>query len=277
MKVTGKVWVFYNAESGKQTKPLSTVQAQMALLSLKERDFRSIHIWTPGWENWQPVQSFLSSGQTVFALTQPPKPERQSTRSKSSKSSVADVIDEITNTLSGNSSSESPYTEVEDIHSVKSRTDYGYFHQDFNGEDLDLSKIRKVVKSVKFRIPKHNEKNSDNKRRTSIRHDFKLEIVLFSDERSFRTYSQNISLGGTLLEDEIPKGFLNKSFSLIIINKFEQDPNKRQLLFKAKIVGDITNPRRLMFLEADLHMVARLDALLKAYITYQEQIRKQTG
>jgi hypothetical protein len=64
---------------------------------------------------------------------------------------------------------------------------------------------------------------------------------------------------------------------LIIINRFEPDRNKGRLLFKAKIVGDIINPRRLMFMDADPQMVARLNALLKAYTTYQEQMKKQVG
>jgi hypothetical protein len=101
--------------------------------------------------------------------------------------------------------------------------------------------------------------------------------VLISKERSFRTFSKNISLGGTLLEDEIPKDFLGKPFDLIIINRFETDKNKGRLLFRAKIVGDIINPRRLMFTEADPQMTARLNALLKAYTTYQEQMKKQVG
>ncbi len=254
---------------------MSTTQAQMALLSLKSRDLKCIHIWTPGWENWQNVEVFLKTNQTYFVIAHPPKPEKR-TRQKSAKISTPDIIDEITNTISGRNTNGKGYTEVESFKSSSIPSDYGYFHQDFNGDDLDLSQIRKI-KTVKIKTPKQRDTNPSAKRRTTLRHDFKIEIVIISKEKSFRTFSKNISLGGTLLEDEIPKDFLNKPFDLIIINRFETESTKRQLLFKAKIVGDISNPRRLMFLETDPQMMSRLDALLKAYVTYQEQIKKQSA
>ena len=66
-------------------------------------------------------------------------------------------------------------------------------------------------------------------------------------------------------------------FRSIIVNPFERDPQKGRLLFKARIIGDLGDPRRLMFIEQDEEMTRRLDALLKAYIAYQNQIRKGTG
>lgn len=275
MKVTGNVWVFYNSDSGKQTKPMSTAQAQMALLNLKSHDLNCIHIWTPGWKNWQNVAEFLKTNQAFFDVTQPPKPEKQG-RSKATKVTATDIIDEITNSISEVVTNGKSYTEVDRENENDNSPNYGYHHKDFNGDDLDLSQIRKI-KTVKIKTPKQRDTNPSLKRRTTLRHDFKIEIVIISKERSFRTYSKNISLGGTLLEAEIPKDFLNKPFDLIIINRFENEAHKRQLLFKAKIVGDICNPRRLMFLETDPQMMARLNALLKAYVTYQEQIKKKTA
>lgn len=277
MQATGKIWVFYNTQSGKQTKPMPTVQAQMALLSLKPQDLNTIHIWTPGWESWQAVERFLKSEQRFFVMNHPPKPANR-TNFCSTKTNVADAIDEITNTISESTNGHA-YTQVENDNRAAdncSNTNYGYYHQDFNGNDLDFSKIQKL-KAVKIRIPKHNNINATLKRRTNLRHDFKIEIVIISNDKSFRTYSKNISLGGTLLEDEVPKGFLDKQFDLIIINRFEVESDKKQLLFKAKIIGDITDPRRLMFMEVDSEMILRLDALLKAYVTYQYQIKKQAA
>ncbi len=43
-----------------------------------------------------------------------------------------------------------------------------------------------------------------------------------------------------MLEDEIPKDFLDKPFDLIIVNPFDPDPTKARLLFRAKFVGDMT-------------------------------------
>lgn len=272
MKVTGKVWVFYNATTKKQTKPMSTVQAQMTLLGLKHRDLKTLFIWTPGWQNWQSIDSFLKSDQAFFVLTHPPKPEKQTGSITKSSEQTQTNTQSITHT----SETDYGYTTVVSDEKPLTKEDYGYYHQDFNGDDLDLSKIKKVGK-VKVKTPKHSSTNDEANRRIAIRHNFKIEIVIITKEKTFRTFSKNISLGGTLLEDEIPKDFLNKPFDLIIINSFEQDPQKRRLLFKAKIVGDITDPRRLMFMETEHHMMSRLDALLRAYTTYQEQMKKQVG
>ncbi|MGE5085991.1 MAG: PilZ domain-containing protein, partial [Bacillota bacterium] len=118
---------------------------------------------------------------------------------------------------------------------------------------------------------------SKGDRRRDERHNFKIEVVLVSKYKSFRTYSKDISLSGTQLEHEIPNDFLNCPFDLIIVNPYEKDPSKSRLLFRAKIVGDLTDPRRLMFIEQDVEMTLKLDALLKAYVAYQEHIRKSAG
>lgn len=285
MQATGKVWLFYHSQTKKQTKPLSIVQAQVTLLTFKSKELKYIFIWTPGWENWQRLETFLSSAQNTFALRHPPKPPGIEPEQQDSQDHVTEkdiTISKITqgeareNTLSGKTDG-SGYTLVVTDDEIHRKEDYGYYFNDFNGDELDMAKIKKVA-NLKLKKQKENRNaEEDANRRTAIRHSFKLEVVLISKERSFRTFSKNISLGGTLLEDEIPKDFLGKPFDLIIINRFEPDKNKGRLLFRAKIVGDIINPRRLMFMEADPQMAARLNALLKAYITYQEQMKKQVG
>lgn len=289
MEATGKVWLFYHSQTKKQTKPLSTVQAQVTLLTFKNKDLKYLFIWTPGWSNWQPLEAFLHSEQNTFALRHPPKPpgmpvhESASGENPQSEVTYKDITvpeeaepatEQVSEDTFSSRTDGSGYTKVvaEEAHR---KEDYGYYFNDFNGHELDLAKIKKVS-ALKMKREKKSAEEDEN-RRTAIRHSFKLEVVLINKERSFRTFSKNISLGGTLLEDEVPKDFLNKPFELIVINRFEPDKNKGRLLFKAKIVGDIVNPRRLMFLDADPQMVARLNALLKAYVTYQEQMKKQVG
>ena len=222
------------------------------------------------------MHDYLKTDQTFFALTQPPKPEISPSRE-----------DTVTKTI-GKSSHEpfphtdSAYTQVL-IGAAPLRYEEigGYHTQDFNGDELDLSKIRKLKpdkKSAKTEeIKEEGSISTGSDRRRVLRHNFKIAIVLVSKLRSFRTYSKNISLSGTLLETEVPKEFLNKPFDLIIVNPFEADQAKARLHFKSKIVGDLKDPRRLMFIEQDAQMTLRLDALLKAYIAYQEQVRKKTG
>ncbi|MEN0058478.1 MAG: PilZ domain-containing protein [Bdellovibrio sp.] len=266
MKTQGKVWIIYDAEKKTQTKPMSIVQAQVSLLSIVEKNTAKFFLWTPGWEKWICVKDFLASEQKYFVLSQPPRPDEP----------PVDTVTATQNAPATHTSPDSPYTQVVVGDAPVKNDDLGgYYFKDFNGDELDLKNIPK---------PKHlgppnttEKKSSSQDRRRETRHNFKIEVVLVSKMRSFRTYSRNISLSGTMLEDEIPKDFLNKPFDLIIVNPFEPDLSKGRLLFRAKIVGDLTDPRRLMFIEQDVAMTVQLDALLKAYVAYQDLIRKNVG
>ncbi len=274
MKTQGKVWIIYDAETKTQTKPMSVVQAQVTLLSLSSKDPGKYFLWTPGWENWVCVREFLESDQTYFVFAEPPKP-----------ADFAPIDDTVTATHNAPATNhaDSRYTQVVVGETPMKQEEIGGYHmKDFNGDELDLAKIKKIkpesTKKKAEPAPSPNTQTSGGaERRRDPRHNFKIEVVLVSKIRSFRTYSKNISLSGTMLEDEIPRDFLNKPFDLIIVNPFEADPSKARLLFRAKIVGDMTDPRRLMFIEQDVAMTLRLDALLKAYVAYQDQIRKSAG
>ncbi len=286
MKTQGKIWIIYDAESKTQTKPMSVVQAQIAILSVPTKDHSRFFLWTPGWEGWLSIKDFLDSDQTYFVIEQPPRPNENSASLKASGEKL-----NSTATKKSSRGPESPYTQVVVGAVPLKHTEVGGYHQrDFNGDDLDLAKIHKE----KSEMPKPrrkdieapdpiametvtHSKHKEADRRRDTRHKFKIEVVLVSKIRSFRTYSKDISLSGTMLEHEIPKDFLNKPFDLIIANPFEPDPSKARLLFRAKIVGDLTDPRRLMFIEQDSAMTQRLDALLKAYVMYQDQIRSSAG
>lgn len=280
MKTSGKIWLFYDAEKKTQSKPMSVVQAQVFLLSLRKKDFLKFFLWTPGWAEWICIGDFIQSDQSYFVLAQPPKPDEKIT---APIPAVPDKTQtEILSTPETVSGIDSPYTQVVSGQKPLQETDFGYYHQDFNGDDLDLSVIRKIKgdgkkKSAPTEKPVPAKASSGADRRKNERHNFKIEVVLVSKYKSFRTYSKDISLSGTLLEDEIPKNFLNHPFDLIIVNPYEKDPSKARLLFRAKIVGDMTDPRRLMFIEQDVEMTLKLDALLKAYVAYQEHIRKNAG
>lgn len=280
MKTQGKVWIIYDAEKKRQTKPMSVVQTQVVLLSVSKKNPEKFFIWTPGWKKWQSVKNFLTSDQTYFVTSEPPIPADDD-------SQVVDTDRTVTMIESTPASvtRDRRYTQVVDGEAPLKQSDYGYYFEDFNAADLDLSQIRKMkpLKSKKKEDTALTSPSSadgtatGSDRRRDARHNYRIEVVLVSKTTSFRTYSKNISLSGTLLEDEIPKEFLKKPFDLIILNPFETDPAKSRLLFRAKIVGELTDPRRLMFIEQDVHMTLKLDALLKAYITYQNQVKKSAG
>lgn len=273
MKTTGKVWIIFDAESKTQTKPMSVVQAQVTLLSLAKTPDRYF-LWTPGWDEWISLREFLESDQKYFAIVQPPRPPAPG---EEMAICPPDTIT-ITQNAPRTNHHDTTYTHVVEGEAPMKEDKFftGYWNQDFNGDDLDLKKIKKIKPEPTKKVePKDSAEGAD--RRRNVRHNFKIEVVLVSKVRSFRSYSRNISLSGTMLEDEIPKDFLNKPFDLIIVNPFEPDPTKARLLFRAKIIGDMTDARRLMFIEQDVEMTVRLDALLKAYVAYQTNIRKSTA
>lgn len=273
MKSQGKIWIIYDAENKSQSKPLSVVQTQVVLLSIQPHNFGRYFLWTPGWDEWMSLKDFLAAEQSYFVLAHPPKPSDEVTQAIAPDKTAEKTQSGIHSSFTQDTS---PFTKVDDSEPVvKDKINYGYYAHDFHGSDLDLSKIRKMKPEPrKKRSEKAATPPQGADRRKDERHAFKIEVVLVSKVRSFRTYSRNISVSGTMLDKEIPNEFLKKPFDLIIVNPFEPDAAKSRLLFRAKIVGDLSDPRRLMFLEQDPEMTARLEALLKAYVAYQAQIKK---
>lgn len=266
MKTSGKVWILFDSTTKTQSKPMSVVQTQAALLEVPENQYRKVFIWTPGWSEWISLKEFFDSEQTYFVFEQPPTPAKPEVPRNYERS----CLSEFTKTKSHQTiRGDIRFTEILDHAAVQNWDNAHYHRKDFNGDELDLIKIKRSKKGNSATKLVKNEEVEDE-RRKSPRHNFKIEVVLVSKNRSFRTYSANISLSGTLLEDPMPREFFNELFDLIIVNPFERDPSKARLLFKAKIVGDMSNPRRLMFIEQDVDMTMRLDALLKAYVQYQK-------
>ena len=164
MKTSGKIWLFYDAEKKVQSKPMSVVQAQVFLLSLKKKDFQKFFLWTPGWAEWICIGEFIQSKQTYFVLAQPPKPDEKITEpipavpGKSHRKPSSGVDDDKTQTAILStpetvSGIDSPYTQVVSGQKPLQEADFGYYHQDFNGDDLDLSVIRKIKSDGKKKSP----------------------------------------------------------------------------------------------------------------------------
>ena len=283
MKGTGKVWIFFDSVSQRQTKPMNTIQAQVTLLNLRNKDKNRYFLWTPGWTEWIPLARFLESDQTYFVVAPAPMPTSGPHRPPPSGSDddfeVTKTVkanrpdDEVTAIIHPVSSTDEGFTEIlpeQDSHQEK-KTDYGYYHEDFSAEKIDPDAAHKV----KMQLPS-GKKPSGRDRREFERHNLKIEVIMINKSgRTFRTHSRNISIGGTLLEEELPKEFINTRFDLIIINRFEKDPAKGRLHFQGRVVGDYSDPRRLMFLDADRHTLKKLEEMLKSYLQGQAQARRR--
>jgi hypothetical protein len=191
MKTEGKIWVIFDAVKSKKTKPLSVVQAQMMILSFKSRELSHYHIWTPGWPEWISLSAFLETDQKYFAPAQPPEPVV-------SKKEPSRMLKSVATSLKTERYAHLiPKAEPEAV-------DYGYYYNEFNGEDLSLSGL--PDKASMDVLLNRKALGSAKDRRLNTRHDFKIEARLMTRKGSvFRTHSKNISLTGILLEDELPK------------------------------------------------------------------------
>jgi hypothetical protein len=266
VELTGKVWVLYNAKTKQQTKPLLTAQMQKVLLSLKLKEIPQFYLWTPGWNKWESLESFIQSDQNSFYLI--------GSKNKPKENFDKTEITDISEVLDPSNTSQIYlddflFTNVVDDDTATPAPDYGYYFNDFRAEDIDVN----AKPNAKF----HHVTGTDTfERRLDIRHDLRIEVVLISKNgKTFKSHSKNISTSGTLLEDEVPKDFLNGEFELLIINKFEANKHRGRLHLRGKIVGDLQDPRRLTFKETSALGKVHLKSLLKSYVEYQKSSRKK--
>lgn len=275
MEMTGKIWLLFNSVSEKQTKPLTDVQMQMLILTLKTKDIHDFYIWTPGWDDWKALLPFLQSQQKFFMMA-PVLPKMPSKKAKMDPvkrdldSDATEITPKEESTIKSMDSDKTAHfyeaTEVENFYTQvdpqkpTAKPDYGYYFNDFKAEDIDIN----------AKVPNKEKKDKkiaeSQSQRTDPRHDFKIEVVLISRSgKSFKTTSKNISLGGTFLADPVPKDFLNGEFDLIFINTFEKDKARGRVHLNAKIVGDFSNPCHLTFNNPSKESILQLEYLLKSY------------
>ena len=274
MKQLGKIWVFFDGKTKTQSKPLNITQAQALILNLLKQKSTNIYMWTPGWNEWMEMNMFLESEQDFFVL--PPSFRNKIDDKTQLITQIKDdkTVLSKTNVLSDEASKAfnnvpNSFTEAMSEPLTK-KIDYGYFFPDFRAEQIDIN-INKINKNFSPNTrPDDNMGNVtsvSSDRRDRVRFNFKLEILLVSKSgKTFRSESDNISMGGIKLIDKIPKEFLYMDFNLIIINKLEKDPKKTRIHFNTKCVGDITDPCRLVFVNPDKKNKELLEKLINTYI-----------
>ncbi len=236
-------WILIDASTKKRTQPLTEAEMKQLLRGLSFSQIEQMLLWTDGWKEWMPLMDFLSPEEDTFIL---PKVIDQSLKEAVSDGGL--------------------FTKIE--RDEQKTVDYGYWFQDFHAVNLKESmKAAKAAPPIKI--------TREIERRVAERHDFKIEILIMDVRgKIFKTHSENISLSGTLLHEPVPIELLQGHFELIIINKLEKNPAIARILFKGKIVGDITNPHRLSFVEPGEDMTAKLENMFAAYQRAQEALMK---
>lgn len=258
-------WIFYDSYSKTQSNPISTEEAQMAIFKMRPKDAERFYLWTQGWQDWHSLTTYLQSGQTFFvsSFTIP------KTNDDTLKATIRDVLEAApsTNKLLHDEFTKS-YSAINlnETMSGIDAPDKGV--NQFDGEDITWSGVEKPKLDLnKFQ----KNKNLDNR---ETRHELKIEVILISPKgRSFRSKSKNISLSGSLLEDNIPFDYFGSVFDLVIVNQQTKDPSYSRVSLKGKTVGDGLT-QRLCYVDITDTQRNNLQKLLQDYIHAQRAQKK---
>ncbi|MBK7961137.1 MAG: PilZ domain-containing protein [Bdellovibrionales bacterium] len=88
----------------------------------------------------------------------------------------------------------------------------------------------------------------------------RLKIIISNKQKTFLSYSKNISEGGILLEDRIPKYMFNEKSEVFI-----SSPSRREIIaFRCLPLGDEENPNRLIFQQSQREHLEKLKLWLES-------------
>lgn len=287
MSTTSKTWVLLDGITKIQSQPLQTEQLQMAILKLNERDWTRFYVWTQGWANWQLLKDFLNSDQKDFSVLGAlasegsVKAHIQAQIENRNKPTPEQEVDTLTqNTqfvqpqqlVTPKSSIQvvaQPSAKAMTMVSPKEDTAVPHsMEKDYNGETLQEVAEAKPPEPLDFKEISEAYKNR------SERHELKIEILLVSQKgKTFRSYSRNISLTGSLLEDNIPFDFYGVQFDLVVVNRNSINPQHSRVQMRAETVGEGLT-QRVRFVQPSDHLRQRLMNLLNDYLIKQSQIKK---
>jgi hypothetical protein len=252
------VWVLFDSVTQIQSKSLSQEQLQSAIFKMRKSDFARFHIWTTGWQNWQALSIFLNSDQKIFIKDI--ETAKKITEEKTRKAIKPEITKSITKSTT----------------LIYSEEDYSQkYHREkeshFDADHLTWSNTEPPT-NMKFTKIKFNSYSS-----RAARHKLKIEILLISEiGKTFRSYSKNISMTGTMLEDNIPFDYYGIVFDVVVVNRYADNPENSRVQLKAKAVGDGTTPR-LQFDNPTSAQIKRLTLLLNEYIEKQKSQDKKSA
>lgn len=255
-----KTWILLDSLTRIQSQPLSRDKLQMAVLKMPEKDWVRFYVWTEGWENWQSLKAFLESEQKDL-LTQQNLANEETVRAVlahnldpelKKKKSVEEQINKSMTLVRGE----------------ETQTNFRIKGKDFDGNQLKKNNETAPPADIDFK------KLNDNYRNRAERHELKIEVLLMTKNgKTFRSYSKNISLTGSLLEDNIPFDYYGTQFDVVVVNRYSSAPQLSRVQLKGETVGEGLT-QRLRFLHANEAQKQKLANLLNDYIHNQN---KKTG
>jgi hypothetical protein len=254
------VWVLFDSVTQIQSQPLSQDQLQSAIYKMQKTDFARFHIWTTGWENWQGLNIFLDSEQSVFIKDIETAKKLAEEKTVSRKPAKAEKS-EITQTKSITKSA--TVIRLNDEH-TKTSFKIKNTNPKFDGDNLTWSG---AAPPTDLNFSKIKVTDYSNR---AARHELKIEILLISAKgKTFRSHSKNISLTGTMLEDSAPFDYYGNIFDVVVVNRYADNPVNSRVQLKAKTVGEGLTAR-LQFENVTEDQKRRLTTMLNEYIEKQK-------
>lgn len=260
-------WIFYDTFAKTQSKPLTQEEAQTAIFKMRPVDIERFYIWTTGWSNWQALKSYMESDQKNFVSTFIVSKRGEETI----KAVFREVVENTHTSFTVKKEDSVSFSNIrlnEDtvrhvVNEMQSKQKEKIAH--FDGEEITWSNIQKPEMDFS-RI-----RNAPMENR-STRHELKIEVLLISPKvgKTFRSRSKNISLTGTMLEDNIPFDYYDTVFDVVVINNYTKDPQKSRVKLAGKTVAAEGLSARIQYVNVTEVQKKSLENLLQDYINLQK-------
>ena len=284
-------WVFYDSFAKIQSNFMATSDAQASILKMRPQDVERFLIWTAGWQNWQPLKSYLESDQKNFVSTFTVSAKNGKTEA-TVKAMIRDVLEHTQTSAHTRTNS---HTQAS-FRVKKSKKD-DTVTKSYSSIRLEEETISRIVRQeqAELEISAPETKNFDVDELTwsqqekpkldfskithktmnqrDLRHVLKIEILLISNKgKTFRSRSKNISLSGSLLEDTIPFDYYDAIFDVVIINTQVKDPSKSRVKMSASVVTKVGNlSQRIQYVNVTIKQKMDLQFMLEEYIETQKK------
>ncbi len=258
-------WVLFDSITQIQSKPLTQEQLQSAIFKMKKSDLNRFHVWTTGWQNWQPLNIFLDSDQKNFIK------DIETAKKLSEEKTVRREKKELTKTKSKSITKSSTLIKLTD-EITKTAFRLKNKEEKFDSENLTWSGS---APPTDLNFTKTKMTGYANR---AERHELKIEILLISAKgKTFRSHSKNISLSGSMLEDNVPFDYYGTIFDIVIVHRHADKPANSRVQMKAKTIGDgLTS--RIQFQNVTEDQKKRLTLMLNEYTEKQKtQVIKKSA
>lgn len=263
-------WVFLNRKHQIQSPKLSQRRAERLVLQLKSEDIRYWWAWNPSFTEWIPLKNLVVEQEGRYKLAFKPAKgvhtnEATQTRSIVETQSVTKKQQMVKNPkqrvakkIVFEDSISAPKEDSVFIQEkpVAQQEEVVFRKVDFAGDDFTWSGTP--------RAPDLFGEPLD--RRGAERFDIRIEVLIMSHGRSFRSFTDNVSMTGAILEKAIPNEFLTGHFEVAFISRYQNQVDR--ILFKGKIAGSLADPRRLTFTELPEESRLKLMSLIQRHIQH---------